>query len=111
MAEQRDRARQAARTPAAADEAAYRGAARAERARATFVGRAPDAYAVPARVVGVLAGAKEGTAEIFLDRTPFYAEGGGQVGDTGTIVTETGRAEVFDTVRRRCRACTRTGPR
>jgi alanyl-tRNA synthetase len=35
--------------------------------------------------------------ELFLDRTPFYAEGGGQVGDTGTIVTDTGRAEVLDT--------------
>jgi alanyl-tRNA synthetase len=34
---------------------------------------------------------------LFLDRTPFYAEGGGQVGDTGTIVTDTGRAEVLDT--------------
>jgi alanyl-tRNA synthetase len=34
---------------------------------------------------------------LFLDRTPFYAEAGGQVGDTGTITTETGRAEVLDT--------------
>ena len=35
--------------------------------------------------------------EIFLDRSPFYAESGGQVGDTGTITTPTGTAEVIDT--------------
>ncbi|MFN2506563.1 MAG: alanine--tRNA ligase [Acidimicrobiales bacterium] len=35
--------------------------------------------------------------ELFLDRTPFYAESGGQVGDTGTIRTDTGLARVVDT--------------
>jgi alanyl-tRNA synthetase len=35
--------------------------------------------------------------EVFLERTPFYAESGGQIGDTGTITTERGRLRVEDT--------------
>ncbi len=35
--------------------------------------------------------------EVFLDVTPFYAEAGGQVGDSGVIVTETGMVTIEDT--------------
>lgn len=44
--------------------------------------------------VGSLA---EGNAMIILDRTPFYGEGGGQVGDTGTIASSGALLEVTDT--------------
>ncbi|MGD8352015.1 MAG: alanine--tRNA ligase [Nitrospirota bacterium] len=36
-------------------------------------------------------------AEVFLDRTPFYGESGGQVGDTGTMTSEEVKLVVEDT--------------
>jgi len=96
MSEQRDRARQSARTPRAADESAYRSLLE-DLGPTVFVGRSPDEYSVPAQIVGVLAG-EDGISEVFIDRTPFYAESGGQMGDRGVIETATGKADVIDTV-------------
>ncbi|HXN84361.1 MAG TPA: alanine--tRNA ligase [Myxococcales bacterium] len=45
------------------------------------------------RVHKLVAGEK---AELVFDRTPFYGEAGGQVGDTGLVLGTRGRAKVLD---------------
>ncbi len=48
---------------------------------------------------GVESGAKStgDACQIVVNQTPFYGESGGQVGDTGVIETDTGRARISDT--------------
>ncbi len=44
--------------------------------------------------------AEEGDSiELLLDRTPFYGEAGGQVGDRGVVASEQGRVEIADVQR------------
>ena len=96
MAEQQERARASARQPRAADEGAYR-AILDEHGPTVFVGRRASDLETSAGVIATLVGSDD-MVEVFLGRSPFYAEGGGQVGDTGVIETPTGRAQVIDTV-------------
>ena len=91
MAEQRDRSRSASRRTgvAAGEEADAERAVLADHGPTEFVGRTESTTSAT-----VLAVVGDG---VFLDRTPFYAESGGQVGDTGTISTPTATLQVLDT--------------
>jgi alanyl-tRNA synthetase len=58
----------------------------------------------PATIVAMVAGGRrvrEAAAgdevEVILDRTPGYAESGGQMGDTGTLIGRAGQGEILDT--------------
>ena len=83
MQVQRSRAKNA-RKAGRSDEdrvAAYREIVE-EHGTTEFVGYVHDS--AEATVVAIVDG-DDGTVEVFLDHTPFYAESGGQVGDTGII--------------------------
>ncbi|MGH7277569.1 MAG: alanine--tRNA ligase, partial [Candidatus Rokuibacteriota bacterium] len=67
-----------------------------------FVGY--ESLSSPARILAMVTGTgrvrevTEGAeVEMILDRTPAYAESGGQVGDTGNIVGRAGHGEIVDT--------------
>jgi alanyl-tRNA synthetase len=99
MAAQRERAKKAAKKGRAGEDLA--GVASAVGAT-TFVGyeRTQVDAAVRALVgdAGPLEVASEGDeVRLVLDRTPFYAEGGGQVGDAGYVRTAGGLLRVLDT--------------
>ncbi|MDP6288239.1 MAG: alanine--tRNA ligase [Acidimicrobiales bacterium] len=89
MADQQTRARSARKSAGGSAAAGDLRAVLEEHGATTFVGREVN----------------EATATVLyadddvvvLDRTPFYAESGGQIGDTGTLVFEGGTLEVFDT--------------
>src|SRR5581483_31281 len=96
MDEQRRRAREGAKGDEHAEIDAYRELLD-EFGTTEFTGYSE--YESKAHVLALVPapGGDQNRLEVFLDRTPFYAEGGGQVGDTGIITTDTGTLRVLDT--------------
>ena len=95
MAEQRTRAKDARKSGRADGDRveAYREILEAH-GTTGFVGYVHDE--TESTVLAVVDG-DEGTVEVFLDHTPFYAESGGQVGDTGSISGAGFELQVIDT--------------
>ena len=75
-----------------------RDAAAVSEARVLAVFEIDQAAIDPARLANADADDPRDAAyvEVYLDRTPFYAEGGGQIGDVGTITGPAGSVEVLD---------------
>ena len=102
MGEQRDRAKKDAAEKKTGNADVSVLAELLERSGAvTFTGY--DEVAAEATILGLLVNgapvpsAGQGTdVDVVLDRTPFYAEGGGQLADAGRIVMTSGEIEVFD---------------
>ncbi|WP_109508859.1 alanine--tRNA ligase [Nocardioides speluncae] len=105
MAEQRERAKADAKAKKGqhADTSVYRGILDANGPTEWL---AYETLATESRPLALLSGGKETSVlgngevgELVLDRTPFYAESGGQVADAGIIEFDGGRLEVLDVQR------------
>jgi alanyl-tRNA synthetase len=101
MSEQRARGRKAAQFKRGADAEVW---AEIELPATEFTGY--DHYADYGRALALVSGGDSVSSvsagqavQIVLDRTPFYAESGGQVGDTGWLIGPAGRVRVEDTQR------------
>ena len=105
LAEQRERSR-AVKTGSARISATFSISARGAVVRGTkFVGYSD--LEAEARAVAIASGDAEPARQVsdaglvVFDRTPFYAEAGGQVGDVGKVMWAGGEAQVLDTQRTR----------
>jgi len=98
---QQERARQASKMGAVAGDPVYMGIL--ERSRTEFLGYerliVEDAKVLAVLKDGALARRLDAgdAGEMVLDRTPFYANSGGQMGDRGVIDSDGSAAEVHDT--------------
>jgi alanyl-tRNA synthetase len=104
MAGQRERARASRRSDSGSEAAPIAGQLLQEQGPTDFLGY--EHLQATARVLAITVGtaavpiAEEGDeVDLILDRTVFYAEGGGQVGDRGEIRASGGHAQVTDTRR------------
>jgi len=102
MQDQKERARASWKGGALAAETAVYQSIKNREGATHFAGH--DYVEINADVVAIIKAGKEireagegDEVEIVLDKTPFYAESGGQVGDCGMFVSDDVNAEILDT--------------